>query len=108
MDNPVLHQGLIRTIPHFEGQFAAFVYVPLILKKNTALRSLLEEATVFAKETEPGLICDWQDNPGAHTLHISLSRPIYLRHYQREELKRAVSATAISIRPYAPLHFFMP
>ena len=33
-------------------------------------------------------------NRGERELHVSLSRPTYLRAHQREELKRAVEASA--------------
>lgn len=35
-------------------------------------------------------------------LHVSLSRPIFLRAHQREDLKRAVKAVANSHAPYVP------
>ncbi|KAL5501540.1 USB1 [Sanghuangporus vaninii] len=100
IDDPTLHQGRVRTSPHVEGQFAAFVYVPVPLKKNTPLRQLLEKSVNHAKNIEPALVCDWLDNPGTHTLHISLTRPIYLRDYQREELKRVVKAAARVVCPF--------
>ncbi|KAL5524575.1 USB1 [Sanghuangporus sanghuang] len=100
VDNPTLHQGRVRTSPHVEGQFAAFVYVPVPLKKNTPLRQLLGKSVNHAKDIEPALVCDWLDSPGTHTLHISLTRPIYLRNYQREELKRVVKAAARVVCPF--------
>ncbi|KAL5482667.1 USB1 [Sanghuangporus weigelae] len=99
-DDPTLHQGRVRTSPHVEGQFAAFVYVPVLLKKNPPLRQLLEKSVNHAKNIEPALVCDWLDSPETHTLHISLTRPIYLRNYQREELKRVVKAAARVICPF--------
>lgn len=84
-----LHQGRIRTTPHRDGQFAAFVYIPVALNGNAKLRELLKKAVFAARAVAPHLECDWlaAENP---ELHISLTRPIYLRDYQREELKRAV------------------
>ena len=37
---------------------------------------------------------DKNRNRGERELHVSLSRPTYLRAHQREELKRAVKASA--------------
>ncbi|EJC98045.1 uncharacterized protein FOMMEDRAFT_137382 [Fomitiporia mediterranea MF3/22] len=99
--DPSRHQGRIRAIPHVEGQFAAYVYVPVCLKANTPLRSLLDEVVGRSKEIEPFLVCDWQDSPNAtYLLHISLTRPIYLRHHQREELRRAVKMAARAVDPF--------
>ncbi|KAI5121075.1 hypothetical protein M0805_008588 [Coniferiporia weirii] len=101
VSNPALHQGRVRTTPHVEGQFAAFVYIPVALEDTSELHKLLEEAVLRAKDIEPTLKCDW---PGTERrpceLHISLTRPIYLRHYQREELKRAVKAAARAHDPF--------
>lgn len=105
VDNPALHQGRVRTSPHVDGQFAAFVYVPVPLKKSSPLRDLLEKSVVFSKEIEPALVCDWLDSPGLHTLHISLTPPIYLRNYQRDELRRAVKSAARAVCPYVTLHY---
>ncbi|THH05501.1 hypothetical protein EW145_g4749 [Phellinidium pouzarii] len=98
--DPALHQGRVRTIPHVDGQFAAFAYIPLIIEENSKLYKLLEETVHLAKIIEPALKCDWLDS-GRRSLelHISLTRPIYLRHHQRDELKRAVKAAARSHNP---------
>ncbi|KAF9013362.1 hypothetical protein BDQ17DRAFT_1321214 [Cyathus striatus] len=60
IDNPALHQGRKRTTPHVE-------------------------------EMVPTLHEHWLVDNSLHIeLHVSLSRPIFLRAHQREELKRAV------------------
>ncbi|KAL5520060.1 hypothetical protein ACEPAG_1720 [Sanghuangporus baumii] len=100
VDDPTLHQGRVRSSPHVEGQFAAFVYIPVPLKKNTPLRQLLEKSVIRAKNIEPALVCDWLDSRETHTLHISLTRPVYLRNYQLEELKRVVKAAARVVCPF--------
>ncbi|TDL23211.1 hypothetical protein BD410DRAFT_787528 [Rickenella mellea] len=102
--NPLLHQGRIRTMPHADGQFAAYVFVPVVLDQHsTELHQLLADALNCAKDTEPALQSDWythdlpnaqKANIGTRELHISLTRPIYLRAHQREELKRAVKQAA--------------
>jgi hypothetical protein len=45
-------------------------------------------------------------NKGERELHVSLSRPTYLRAHQREELKRAVKASAKSQAPCVPFPIF--
>lgn len=103
--DPSQHQGRIRSSPHVEGQFAAYVYIPVPLDNNEKLKNHLSAAIHRAKEIVPELMCDWVDFNSNQTcssekkgqgeeLHISLTRPIYLRHYQREDLKRAVKQIA--------------
>jgi hypothetical protein len=41
-----------------------------------------------------------QKTKGERELHVSLSRPTYLRAHQREEMKRAVKALSKSHAPY--------
>ena len=38
-------------------------------------------------------------SPDPVELHVSLTRPVYLRVHQREDLKRAVKAVALSHSP---------
>ncbi|KAH9480557.1 U6 snRNA phosphodiesterase [Psilocybe cubensis] len=93
VDNPALHQGRIRTTPHVEGQFAAHVYVSLPLGRNSMLYKVVQAILYDAKKAIPALHEIWtsQQRP---ELHISLSRPIFLRAHQREDLKRAVKKVA--------------
>ncbi|KAF9485886.1 hypothetical protein BDN70DRAFT_870814 [Pholiota conissans] len=96
IDNPALHQGRIRTTPHVEGQFAAHVYVSLPLGRHSMLHKLVQNILRDAKTAIPAL-CDIWPAEEASTrpeLHISLSRPIFLRAHQREDLKRAVKNIA--------------
>lgn len=100
IDNPALHQGRTRSIPHVEGQFAAYVYLPIALDENQSLWTLLNSAIRRAKQLEPALICNWTDvNGSPRELHISLTRTMYLRGHQRDELKRAVKAAAYTREP---------
>jgi len=89
IDDPAQHQGRVRTTPHVDGQWAAHVYVPV-----SAGRSLVRTAFARALESVPNL-----QALGGGELHISLTRPVYLRAHQREEIKRAVRAVA---RAHAP------
>ncbi|OCH91131.1 hypothetical protein OBBRIDRAFT_729439 [Obba rivulosa] len=102
VDNPALHQGRVRTTPHVEGQFAAYVYVPLRLDRGTPLSRLLDDVFAFAKDQVPSLhpigvqeiLASTGVTTGEHELHISLTRPVYLRAHQREGFKNAVRAVA--------------
>lgn len=113
VDNPALHQGRVRTTPHVEGQYAAYVYVPIQLGRKSKLLALLRDIYLRAKELAPTLhpigFSEVQDQdtangPAGHKaeLHVSLSRPIYLRAHQRDELKRAVRSIARARQPYVP------
>ncbi|EJF57002.1 hypothetical protein DICSQDRAFT_129768 [Dichomitus squalens LYAD-421 SS1] len=104
VDNPALHQGRRRTTPHVEGQFAAYVYVPIVIPRVSKLLALLMRIYSAAKRLVPSLQPigfsdgDALKEPGESSnleadsieLHISLTRPTYLRAHQREEFKRAV------------------
>ena len=104
LDDPTQHQGRVHSSPHVEGQFAAYVYIPLALDSNEDLYKLLLSVIRTAKESVPSLQSDWltpkESTPTgdrsikSKELHISLSRPLYLRHHQREDLRRAVKKAA--------------
>ena len=80
---------------------------------NEKLKSLLTSAIIRAKGIVPELQCDWinlestqtEDKQENSELHISLTRPIYLRHYQREDLKRSIKAAAQSHSPLVLAYF---
>ncbi|KLO08662.1 hypothetical protein SCHPADRAFT_922568 [Schizopora paradoxa] len=98
--NPLLHQGRIRSTPHVEGQFASFVYISVHIDVN--LQRFLEEIALYAMERVPTLQSVWLGGTTSsdRELHISLTRPIYLFHHQRDEFIRAVKATADSISEF--------
>ncbi|KAF8967106.1 hypothetical protein BDZ97DRAFT_1903514 [Flammula alnicola] len=102
MDNPTLHQGRIRTTPHVEGQFAAHVYVSLALPRQSVLHKVVRDILRDAKKAIPTLHDIWSYKEGSMRpeLHISLSRPIFLRAHQREDLKRAVKNIAKKHRAF--------
>jgi len=117
--NPALHQGRTRTTPHVDGQFVAYVYVPVFVDARSALGKLLDKVTTDARELVPGLWdvgflevdggdaeLSWKKE--GRELHLSLSRPIYIRAHQREELKRAVKMLAKSHPPYVFTHTLPP
>lgn len=114
VDNPALHQGRVRATPHVEGQYAAYVYIPLVVHPGTALYSLVDEVFDIIKGMVPaahaigeivscsrntsGLVVD--SSRRARELHLSLTRPIFLRAHQREGFKRAIKLIASRRTPF--------
>lgn len=115
-DNPSKHQGRIRTTPHVEGQWATYVYVTVKAGARDAIGKLVRKIHRSAKDRE-NMEClrsigfdigdelgkdasnDERGRTEGDELHISLSRPIFLRAHQREEFKRAVRTIAKSNKP---------
>ncbi|KAG2340148.1 hypothetical protein BDR05DRAFT_938070 [Suillus weaverae] len=114
LDDPALHQGRVRATPHVEGQYAAYVYIPLVVHPGTALYSLVDEVLDVTKEMVPaahaiGEIVSYSRHSGglvvnssrrARELHLSLTRLIYLRAHQREEFKQAIKLIASRQTPF--------
>ncbi|KAG1822621.1 uncharacterized protein BJ212DRAFT_1477047 [Suillus subaureus] len=114
VDDPTLHQGRVRATPHVEGQYAAYVYIPLVVHPGTALYSLVDEVLNVTKEMVPaahviGEIVSCSRNSGGlvvnssrkvRELHLSLTRPIFLRAHQREEFKQAIKRIASRRTPF--------
>ncbi|KAK7691049.1 hypothetical protein QCA50_006152 [Cerrena zonata] len=104
IDNPALHDGRIRTAPHIDGQFAAYVYFPV--KLDGDLLMFLQNVLRKAKSILPSIhsipknIDSVESTDPVAELHISLSRPVYLRSHQRDELKNAVRRIAKSHAPF--------
>ncbi|KAF8517394.1 U6 snRNA phosphodiesterase Usb1 [Hysterangium stoloniferum] len=105
ISDPAQHQGRVRTQPHMDGQFACYVYVPITLESGGFGR-LIKRALKYAIRVEPAvhpIIEDWGSQKGQDIdgeLHISLTRPVYLQHHQREGFKRAVMKVAASHSPF--------
>jgi U6 snRNA phosphodiesterase len=100
LDDPSKHQGRTRITPHVDGQWAAYVYVPIAV--GGTLRRIVECAADIARkgESDSGTSVDVHmlgssdSNVVGCELHVSLTRPCFLRAYQREEMKRAVRDAA--------------
>jgi hypothetical protein len=99
LDDPSKHQGRTRTTPHVDGQWAAYVYVPIAVRGT--FRRIVERAVDIVRKGEgnSGTSIDVRmlgspDENVACELHVSLTRPFSLRAYQREEMKRAVRDAA--------------
>ncbi|KAJ7695718.1 U6 snRNA phosphodiesterase Usb1 [Mycena rosella] len=101
VDDPSLHQGRIRTTPHVDGQYATHIYGSVPLERSSALFKLLCKVIGSAKNAVPTLHDFWSSPKDCKPeLHISLSRPIFLRSHQREEMKRAVRCIAEKTSPF--------
>ncbi|KIJ60288.1 hypothetical protein HYDPIDRAFT_117368 [Hydnomerulius pinastri MD-312] len=110
VDNPALHQGRVRAVPHVEGQYATYIYVPLVLHPKEALYTLVEDVLGICKGSVPAQALHSigrQENQNTGSgigacweLHISLSRPLFLRAHQREDFKRAIKKVALSQAPF--------
>ncbi|KAF8490926.1 hypothetical protein F5888DRAFT_1795891 [Russula emetica] len=108
LDVPSKHQGRTRTTPHVDGQWAAYVYVPIAMRGT--LRRIVERAVDIARKGggDSGTSVDVHmlgssdsdSNVVACELHVSLTRPFFLRAYQREEMKRAVRDVANAHPPF--------
>ncbi|KIK68077.1 hypothetical protein GYMLUDRAFT_155394 [Collybiopsis luxurians FD-317 M1] len=94
-DNPALHQGRLRTTPHVDGQWASHVYIPIRVEIHSGIYKVVMDALQAAKRLEPALHDFFGPEAGKYfELHVSLSRPIYLRAHQRDDLKRFVRLLA--------------
>ncbi|KAI0768973.1 hypothetical protein BD413DRAFT_558748 [Trametes elegans] len=104
VDNPALHQGRRRTTPHVEGQFAAHVYVPLVVGKHSRLHKLLLRIYATVKDAVPSVhpigFSDTSEDADIE-VHISLTRPTYLRAHQRADFKRAVHNIARTTQKFS-------
>ena len=96
IDNPALHQGRKRSTPHIEGQWATHVYVPVIINPKERLGALLKDALSQARKYENlwSIGLNESEGTGDTELHISLTRPTFIRTHQREDIKRAVQEVA--------------
>jgi len=105
IDNPADHQGRVRTTPHVDGNWAAHVYVSISVNKSCRLHSLLNAVITEAQQSLPSLqsLISGGDNKRNIELHVSLSRPIFIRAHQKEELRRAIKQ--LSHRPPFALSF---
>ena len=104
VDDPAQHDGRMRTMPFVEGQWAAYVYAPVSVNPKSPLSRLMGDILGSACTTVPTLrAVNAVTSDRQVDLHVSLSRPIYIRAHQRDELKRAVKAIAGAHHPYALL-----
>jgi U6 snRNA phosphodiesterase len=101
LDDPSKHQGRTRATPHVDGQWAAHVYVSIVLRG--ALRDIVSRAVTIAKGEVASVRVVGDSSPedsladsvaGLRELHISLTRPFFLRAHQREAMKRVVRDAA--------------
>lgn len=99
IDNPAEHQGRVRGTPYVEGQWCAHVYVSVGIPHASSLGRLLHDVLRSAQSEVPCMKPLIEEKDAIHELHISLSRPIYLRAHQREDLKKAVRTLGLGQKP---------
>ncbi|KAI0250463.1 hypothetical protein BJV78DRAFT_1219396 [Lactifluus subvellereus] len=96
--------GRPRATPHVDGQWAAYIYVPILL--HDKLRNIVERALTIARgevaSVHPlgGSGPDSGSMDDVRELHISLTRPFFLRAHQREVMKCVVRDTAKAHPPF--------
>jgi len=112
LDDPSKHQGRTRTTPHVDGQWAAYVYVPLALRgalRRVVARAMDIASGEMATSTSANLHVLGAEDFGEHgagtvadvrELHVSLTRPFFLCASQREDMKRAVRDVAKAHSPF--------
>ena len=101
------------------------MYIPVFVDARSALGKLLDKVAGHAKRITPelwdvGLLDNHEEGDvnvegnierqrmkDERELHVSLSRPTYLRAHQREELKRAVKVLAKSHASYVSYHIIV-
>jgi hypothetical protein len=108
IDDPSLHQGRVRNTPFVEGQWAAYAYAPVIIDGGSQLHTILLKLWTASRDQIPSLhpivpiVVEENDADGQKTkgkardieLHVSLSRPLYLRAHQRNDLKAVLKNIA--------------
>ncbi|GBB95409.1 hypothetical protein RclHR1_02530004 [Rhizophagus clarus] len=97
IDDPSKHQGRMRSKPHVEGDWATYIYVEVTLTEEAD--HIINKIEELAKEVGIEIIScveNHQDNNNSlneldpngyyeeNKLHISLSRPLFLKHHQIE------------------------
>lgn len=102
--DPSKHQGRLRTHPHLEGQFASYVYIPISLEVGSPLSKLVGKTLKHTKAIVPIINPIIPEREGdqddsERELHVSLTRPVYLRSHQRESFRNAVCQVGKKNKP---------
>ncbi|RIA87008.1 hypothetical protein C1645_828401 [Glomus cerebriforme] len=99
IDDPSKHQGRVRSKPHVEGDWATHVYVEVTITEEVGhIINKIEELTkkIVSEDSIKIISCIENhnrdnNNPSDHNdyyeeakLHISLSRPLFLKYHQIE------------------------
>ncbi|KAF7299318.1 hypothetical protein MIND_00880800 [Mycena indigotica] len=106
IDDPSQHQGRTRSTPHVDGQWATHIYAH-VLPDSTFVK-LVQHIIDAARTVVPSLHSlvspgQGEDGPSEQEpeLHVSLSRPIFLRAEQREEFRNEVRKIAAGTSRFA-------
>ncbi|KAL2876655.1 poly(U)-specific 3'-to-5' RNA exonuclease [Colletotrichum sp. CLE4] len=96
-DNPALHQGRKRTIPHIAGNWPSHVYIEWhpTADQHSLLTALLDEIAPLlgTQELRPLLTSDLN---APLPLHISLSRPLSLTTMQKDAFLSSLTSAMSS------------
>ncbi|CAG8695538.1 11678_t:CDS:2, partial [Cetraspora pellucida] len=76
IEDPLSHQGRTRAKPHVEGNWATHVYMEVVIPED--FKSLLRKMKNCAQNAASVANNDSK-------LHISLSRPLFLKYFQIEK-----------------------
>ncbi|KAK1731885.1 hypothetical protein CaCOL14_009064 [Colletotrichum acutatum] len=96
-DNPALHQGRKRTIPHIVGNWPSHVYVEWhpSADQHSLLTALLDEITPLLGTRELTSLLT-SDLNAPLPLHISLSRPLSLTTTQKDAFLSSLTSSLSS------------
>ncbi|KAL3465305.1 U6 snRNA phosphodiesterase Usb1 [Aspergillus heterothallicus] len=92
-DDPSLHGGRKRVIPHIEGNWPTHIYLEWYPSKEEleVLRDVIIQAQHTIQGEEPKIHSLLHSDLGAQLpLHISLSRPVVLRTEQRQHFLKTL------------------
>jgi len=98
-DDPTKHQGRVRTQPFVDGQFATHIYIPINHESLLELlRGVIQDVREICQDLEVFSLIDKEEGGSEEEkgkeLHLSVSRPLYVKAHQREGVKRAVKDVA--------------
>lgn len=107
-DDPSQHQGRIRSQPFVDGQFATHIYAPISTSiLHNIIESVIKDVREACKDLElfsllevpkqEGISDDVSTETGKELLeelHLSVSRPLFLRSHQRDLVTKTVKDIA--------------
>lgn len=107
-DDPSQHQGRIRSQPFVDGQFATHIYAPISTSiLHNIIESVIKDVREACKDLElfsllevpkqEGVSDDVSTETGKELpeeLHLSVSRPLFLRSHQRDLVTKTVKDIA--------------
>ncbi|KAI9627412.1 hypothetical protein H4Q26_017409 [Puccinia striiformis f. sp. tritici PST-130] len=103
-NDPSLHQGRKRTRPHVEGDWPTHVYISIDLQGKT--KDFLDRMVLKLAQEDQSKV--WHSlingNSEGFALHLSLSRPVFLKTNEREEFLNQLKKNISQINVFG-IHF---